>query len=98
MCPAIIISFSIKIKTIVMRKFYLLVLTLVMSVLANAQLSGPKSIPGDYPTIEAAVADLNTQGVGAGGVTFNVAAGHTETSTAIISLTATGTAANQIIF
>ena len=61
---------------------------------ASAQLSGAKAIPGDYATIEAAIADLNAQGVGAGGVTFNVAAGHTETITATLSITATGTAAN----
>ncbi|MDP2387027.1 MAG: T9SS type A sorting domain-containing protein [Bacteroidota bacterium] len=64
----------------------------------KAQLSGPKNIPGDYATVELAVADLNLQGVGAGGVTFNVAGGHTETATAIISLTATGTLADPIIF
>ena len=44
-----------------------------------AQLSGPKNIPGDYATIEAAISALNSQGVASGGVTFNVAAGHTET-------------------
>ena len=38
-----------------------------------AQLSGIKTIPGNYATIAAAVADLNTNGVGTGGVTFNVA-------------------------
>ena len=64
-----------------------------------AQLSGVKSIPGDYATIQAAVADLNAQGVGAGGITFNVAAGHTETApTGGIALTATGTMANPILF
>jgi hypothetical protein len=63
-----------------------------------AQLTGVKSIPGDYPTISAAVTDLNTQGVGAGGVVFNISAGYTEVLTARINLTATGTSANQIIF
>ena len=64
-----------------------------------AQLSGTKTIPGDYATIAAAVADLNTQGVGTGGVTFNVAAGHTETLTdTSITVTATGTLGNEIIF
>ena len=46
--------------------------------IANAQLTGAKAIPGDYATIALAVTDLNTQGVGAGGVTFNIAAGYTE--------------------
>ncbi len=41
-----------------------------------AQLNGTKSIPGDYATIEAAIVDLNLQGVGSGGVTFNVAPAH----------------------
>ena len=36
-----------------------------------------KSIPGDYATLAAAITDLNTQGVGAGGVTFNLAAAET---------------------
>lgn len=58
---------------------------------AKAQLTGIKTIPGDYPTISAAVNDLNIQGVGNGGVTFHVAAGHTETISSVISLTATGT-------
>jgi hypothetical protein len=31
---------------------------------------------GDYASISAAVTDLNTMGVGAGGVTFNIAAGY----------------------
>jgi len=63
-----------------------------------AQLSGTKNIPGDYATISAAVTDLNTQGVGSGGVTFNVNAGYTETTTAQILITATGTAGNPIVF
>ncbi len=64
----------------------------------NAQLSGIKTIPGDYATIALAVSDLNAQGVGGGGVTFNVAAGHTESSALQITLTATGTVANPILF
>jgi hypothetical protein len=61
-------------------------------------LTGIKTIPGSYPTITAAVTALNANGVGAGGVTFNVAAGYTENIAATISLTATGTAANRIVF
>ncbi len=66
--------------------------------LSFAQLTGTKTIPGDYATISAAVADLNTQGVGPGGVTFNVTAGYTESITAPITITATGTAGNAIVF
>ena len=78
-----------------MKKITIIAL-LIVSISANAQLTGIKTIPGDYATIAAAATDLNTVGVGAGGVTFNVAAGHTETGN--ISITATGTAANQIVF
>ncbi len=64
-----------------------------------AQLSGTKTIPGDYATLAAAIADLNTQGVGSGGVTFNVSAGYTETAPAGgFVITAQGTSANPIVF
>lgn len=63
-----------------------------------SQLTGTKTIPGDYASISAAVTDLNTSGVGAGGVTFNVAAGHTESISAQIAITATGSSANPIVF
>lgn len=43
-----------------------------------AQINGVKTIPGDYATFTLAVAALNSQGVGIGGVTFDIAAGHTE--------------------
>ncbi len=57
----------------------------------------PAGSPG-YPTISAAIEDLNLQGVGGGGVTFLVARGFTESVTAPILLTATGTAGNTIVF
>ncbi len=65
-----------------------------------SQLTGPKSIPGNYATIEAAIADLNAVGVGPGGVIFNVAAGHTETFTVPTAgrILVSGTAANTIVF
>lgn len=63
-----------------------------------SQLTGTKSIPGDYATINTAVTALNGVGVGAGGVIFNIAANYTETIAATISVTATGTAANTIVF
>ena len=65
-----------------------------------AQLTGTKTIPGDYATIAAAIADLNTQGVGSGGVTFDVALNHTETFTTDSAgfITATGTASDPIVF
>ncbi len=83
-----------------MKSFYYILISFIFLITSNsyAQLSGIKYIPGDYATISAAVADLNSQGVGSGGVTFNVAAGHTETITTTIVLTATGTAADPIVF
>ncbi|MBK8552559.1 MAG: hypothetical protein IPL53_16415 [Ignavibacteria bacterium] len=66
----------------------------------NAQLSGPKSIPGDFASISAAISALDTLGVGSGGVTFNVAAGHTETaSNLVIAFTVNpATSANPVVF
>jgi hypothetical protein len=63
--------------------------------------SGTFTIPGTpYSTVKDAIAALNAQGVGTGGATFNVTAGYTETFPSPLSgtLTATGTAANPVIF
>ncbi|TGE20403.1 hypothetical protein E5K00_20620 [Hymenobacter aquaticus] len=57
-----------------------------------------KTLPGDYASFQAAFTDLNTSGVPAGGVTINVAAGYAETLSAPLLLTATGTAANPVVF
>ena len=62
-----------------------------------AQLTGVKTIPGDYANFNAAITALNSQGVGSGGVTFNVAAGFIDTAVNLI-ITATGTSSNQIVF
>ncbi len=77
---------------------FCLLLTTLFSSPAFAQLSGTKHIPGDYATVTAAITALNSSGVGSGGVTFNIAAGYTETISAPLSITVTGTASNQIIF
>jgi hypothetical protein len=50
-------------------------LVLLTTLSAQAQLTGTKTIPGSYATLAAAITDLNAQGVGAGGVTFNIAGG-----------------------
>ncbi|MDO7851083.1 beta strand repeat-containing protein [Hymenobacter convexus] len=75
-------------------------LALMSATTARAQLTGTKTIPGDYTTVAAAITALNTGGVGAGGVTFNIAAGYTETlaSPTAGAITATGTSANPIVF
>ncbi len=69
-----------------MKKIYLKYITVFVmvcsAVSANAQLTGIKNIPGDYATLASAVSDLNTQGVGAGGVTLNVVAANPQTASA----------------
>ncbi len=70
---------------------------------ANAQaLTGTKTVGAgkDYVTIQAAIADLNSEGVGAGGVVFNVDADHTETFSSPTAgrITVTGNIDDPIIF
>lgn len=67
-----------------------------------AQLWGTKTVGGsspDYATLQAAIADLNLQGLspGSGGVVFLVAAGHTETASNLL-ITATGNATDSVVF
>ncbi len=52
----------------------------------------------DLLTIAAAVTEINSGPVPAGGRTYNVCAGHTETLTAALGLTTTGTVADPIVF
>ncbi len=89
-------------KKNILIHFALLVLVAILLFPGNtfAQLTGTKTIPGDYATIESAINALDTHGVGSGGVTFNVAAGHTETFNSDSSgkIAATGTVSNPIIF
>jgi hypothetical protein len=84
-----------------MKKLLLLSFALIVVQMTFGQLTGTKTIPGDYATIEAAITALNAQGVGSGGVTFNVAAGNSETFSAVTAgliTTTTGSASNPIIF
>lgn len=84
-----------------MKKIYLnlcVVTSLFAGLKANAQMSGAYSVPGSFPTLAAAITNLNAVGV-SGPVTINIAAGYTETApVGGYSLTATGTAANTISF
>ncbi|MGA9115814.1 MAG: FlgD immunoglobulin-like domain containing protein [Bacteroidota bacterium] len=66
---------------------------------ALAQLTGVKTIgpSGNYTTFTAAINDLNNQGVGGGGVIFNVASGNTFNENPP-PIRATGTSANTILF
>jgi uncharacterized protein (TIGR02145 family) len=86
-----------------MKKLILFAFILVnASVLIGQSLTGVKTVGagGDYLTLAAAIADLNANGVGSGGVTFNITAGHTETFSSPTAglITATGTSANPILF
>jgi hypothetical protein len=85
-----------------MKRFLLIMIVgLLFSGLNFGQISGTYTIPGaPYATIAAAISAINTSGIGAGGVTFNVTPGYTETFATPTAglITATGTAANQIIF
>lgn len=83
-----------------MKNLLLLFLALFISGVSWGQLSGIKTIQptgGDYATFTLAINALNTSGVGAGGVTFHVAAGEVFTENCPV-ITATGTAANPVIF
>jgi hypothetical protein len=84
-----------------MKRFLLSSMILTMTLIVSGQpLTGTKTIPGSYATIQAAIAALNLQGVGSGGVIFNVAAGHLETFTSPTAglITATGNVDDQIVF
>ncbi len=82
------------------QKLSLFFLTLFYYAVVNAQpLIGTKNIPGDYADLATAIAALNTNGVGIGGVTFNVLAANPQTATTSgYIITANGTAANPIVF
>ena len=62
--------------------FPILFLLFIASKGAAVPLTGTLNIPGSYATLALAIADLNTQGVGAGGVTLNLLAGNPETTPA----------------
>ncbi|MCU0328894.1 MAG: hypothetical protein MUE53_07880 [Chitinophagales bacterium] len=74
-----------------------LLLSIVSSLSLHAQLSGNISIPGNYPSLQAAIVALNTQGVGGVGVTFDISAGHVEFLTQKIVITTTGTVSRPIV-
>lgn len=83
------------------KTFLTMLVALVCNVALLAQVSGIKNIPGDYPTVAAAITAINSSGVGLGGVTFKVIAGHSEilpTSTAGRITTLTGSTSAPIIF
>lgn len=65
-----------------MRKI-LLTFCITFTLLSSyAQINGTKNIPGNYSTLADAIADLNSQGVGEGGIVLNLLAGNPETAPA----------------
>jgi hypothetical protein len=66
----------------VLKKSLLLMAIIFSASTLKAQLTGVKTIPGDYASLDLAITDLNTQGVGIGGVTFNLLAGNPQTAPA----------------
>lgn len=67
----------------------------------RAQVTGTKSIPGDYATLAAAITDLNTNGVGAGGATINLTTTETAPTGGYLigsaTLNASTSAANPLV-
>lgn len=73
-----------------MKKLYqFTIVVFFLGVYSNvtAQVTGIKNIPADFPTLQAAITALNTNGVGPGGATINIPAGYTETTTTSLVLT-----------
>ena len=79
-----------------------LLLFLLPALSFGQALTGTKYVAtsgGDYTSIKLAIVDLNLNGVGTGGVIINVPGGWTETApVGGDTITATGTAANPIVF
>ncbi|PKN75929.1 MAG: hypothetical protein CVU49_00735 [Candidatus Cloacimonetes bacterium HGW-Cloacimonetes-2] len=84
-------------KLFAVSLLFLLVMTSVS--LSAVALTGELSIGagGDYTTFTSAINALNTNGVGAGGVIFNVVSGSVFSEN-LPAITATGTADDQIVF
>ena len=90
------------------KNIKVMLLVLVATLLANASfaqaLSGVKTInpvgtgANNYESFHSAIEALNINGVGSGGVTFNIPAGLIFNEKDSMVITATGTAANPIIF
>ncbi|MFZ1460594.1 MAG: hypothetical protein WAU38_07315, partial [Ignavibacteria bacterium] len=86
-----------------MKKIYFMFLAIILSFnilnveKINAQITGIKNIPGNYATLAIAIANLNSVGVGPGGVTLNLIAGNPQTSPiGGYRISAIGTAVNTI--
>lgn len=80
-----------------MKKLYvILMLSLLAPMFAAGQLSGDKIVPSDnYPTFQAVVDSLNTQGVAESGVRFLVSGNETFTPSPL-TITASGNESGRI--
>jgi hypothetical protein len=84
----------------IMKKiyFFLSVLLSVITLTTKAQLAGNFNVPGNFPSIAAAISALNTQGV-SGPANILISTGYSELAPlGGFSLTATGTSVNPITF
>jgi hypothetical protein len=81
-----------------MKRLTVLAIFALINCSLSGQISGTFSIPGDYPNIDSAFRALNTNGIGNSGVTFNVAAGYSETTTDSLYLTASGKLSGPVVF
>lgn len=59
-------------KRLITTAILLSAITLNFRSVSAQALSGTYTVPGSYATIAAAIADLNTNGVGSGGATINI--------------------------
>ncbi|NSW45417.1 MAG: T9SS type A sorting domain-containing protein [Bacteroidales bacterium] len=81
-----------------MKRLFFTTMMLLWVTFTFGQLTGTKTIPGDYATLADAITDLNTQGVGPGGVTIELTAGNPETApSGGYSITASGTPNSPIL-
>ena len=69
-------------NTTAWSKPILLIAILAITTTAHAQLTGTKNVPGDFPSLASAISNLNTQGVGTGGVVINLLPGNAQTAPA----------------
>ncbi|MBP9689983.1 MAG: hypothetical protein KBE91_10260, partial [Bacteroidia bacterium] len=72
---------TLRFSNLLPLKVVFLLVFIILAFNSNAQLSGIKTVGAgkNYSNIAAAISALNASGIGSGGVTFNIDAGHTET-------------------
>jgi len=81
-----------------MKRLFFTTIMLLWVTFTFGQLTGNKTIPGDYATLADAITDLNTQGVGPGGVTLELLAGNPETApSGGYTITASGNSNSPIL-